>query len=263
MIYYKITEGENIIDVNTDIGLRYVNYADYCNSLMMCEPNENPIGIIASDGSVVYHIIGADPIPDSIFGEYKDVIITEIEEEDYEIFKRTLDEQKEMVDPDPYIPEPEPEPEKTEEELAAEAAYLQSLQFVRDNKIAFMSYTCHQIIENGITVELSDGEAHHFALTYEDQINLMERQAQIANGAQEVSYHADNGQCVFYSAADMITIIQASIYHKDYQTTYFNSLKYYINSMDDIAEISEVYYGMEIPEEYQSEPLKRLLEAAE
>ena len=45
-----------------------------------------------------------------------------------------------------------------------------------------------------------------------------------------------------------------------YNTTYFNSLRDYINSVTTEKELSKIKYGIEIPEEYQSEVLKSLLE---
>ena len=177
----------------------------------------------------------------------------EISEEDYTVFKKALEEEKEIIDPDPYIP---PEPEPTPEEQEREEEYRRSLQFVKDKKIEYMSYLCHQTIENGILITLSDGLEHRFSLTENDQTNLMERQAQLMAGATQVSYHADGELCTYYSAEDMTTIIQTNIFHKEYQTTYFNSLKHYINSMTDKNEISAVEYGIEIPEQYQSQPLK-------
>ena len=48
---------------------------------------------------------------------------------------------------------------------------------------------------------------------------------------------------------------QMQVYH----TTYFNSLKMYILSLDNIEDVGAVFYGMEIPVEYQSDVLKYLL----
>ena len=45
----------------------------------------------------------------------------------------------------------------------------------------------------------------------------------------------------------------------EYQTTYFNSLKMYINGMTDKDDVLNVKYGVEIPEGYQSDVLKLLL----
>jgi len=258
MIFYKIIHNQDIIDVNTDESISYVRYDRYHQSLKICGSDSNDvIGIVSSDNSAIYHLVGYPEIPNVILGEFIDVQMFEISEEDYIVFKKALEEEKEIIDPDPYIPlEPEPTPEERERE----EEYRRSLQFVKDKKIEYMSYLCHQTIENGILITLSDGLEHSFALTENDQTNLMERQAQLMAGALQVSYHADGELCTYYSAEDMMAIIQASIFHKDYQTTYFNSLKHYINSMTDKNEVSAVEYGIEIPEQYQSQPLKDLLE---
>ena len=257
MIFYKITHNQDIIDVNTNESINYVRYDKYHQSLKICGSDSNDvIGIVSSDNSAIYHLVGYPEIPNVILGEFADVQMFEISEEDYTVFKKALEEEKEIIDPDPYIP---PEPEPTPEEQEREEEYRRSLQFVKDKKIEYMSYLCHQTIENGILITLSDGLEHRFALTENDQTNLMERQAQLMAGATQVSYHADGELCTYYSAEDMTAIIQASIFHKDYQTTYFNSLKYYINSMTDKNEVSAVEYGIEIPEQYQSQPLKDLL----
>lgn len=257
MIFYKITHNQDIIDVNTNESINYVRYDRYHQSLKICgNDSDDIIGIVSSDNSAIYHLVDYSEIPDTVLGEFIDVQMFEISEEDYTVFKKALEEEKEIIDPDPYIP---PEPEPTPEEQEREEEYRRSLQFVKDKKIEYMSYLCHQTIENGILITLSDGLEHRFALTENDQTNLMERQAQLMAGATQVSYHADGELCTYYSAEDMTAIIQANIFHKDYQTTYFNSLKYYINSMTDKNEVSAVEYGIEIPEQYQSQPLKDLL----
>ena len=258
MVFYKITHNQDVIDVNTNESVNYVRYDRYHQSLKICGSDSSDIiGIVSSDNSAIYHLVGYPEIPDTVLGEFIDAQMFEISEEDYTVFKKALEEEKEIIDPDPYVP---PEPEPTPEEQEREEEYRRSLQFVKDKKIEYMSYLCHQTIENGILITLSDGLEHSFALTENDQTNLMERQAQLMTGATQVSYHADGELCVYFSAEDMIAIIQASIFHKDYQTTYFNSLKHYINSMTDKNEVSAVEYGIEIPEQYQSQPLKDLLE---
>jgi hypothetical protein len=45
----------------------------------------------------------------------------------------------------------------------------------------------------------------------------------------------------------------------EYHTTYYNSLKNYINSLENEENIAQVTYGMDIPLEYQSEVFKNLL----
>lgn len=259
MIYYKLVNNSNIVDVNTDETLYYVKYSERSHCMLLCQKNENPLGIVASDGSCAYHLVGADPIPIGVIGTFLDVELVPITEEEYIVFKRAIDEQREKDRPEPIPDPPEPEPEPTDEEREREEEYRRSIQFVRDTKIEYLSYLCNKTIENGIDVVLSDGETHHFSLTKEDQINLMERQAQLSIGATSVSYHADGEICTYYSAEDMMKIIASSIFHKDFQTTYFNSLKHYVNSLETLEAISAITYGQDIPVEYQSEPLKALL----
>lgn len=257
MIFYKITHNQEIIDVNTSLDINYVRYDKYHQSLKICKNDDlNILGIVSSDNSTIYHLEDCPVIPDTVLGEFIDVRITAISEEDYIVFKKAIDEQREIIDPDPYIP---PEPEPTPEDKEKEEEYKRSLQFVKDSKIEYMSYLCNQTIEKGITVTLSDGELHSFALTEHDQTNLMGRLTQLNAGALQVSYHPDDGICIYYSAEDMMKIIQTSMFHVDFQNTYFNSLKHYINSMNNLVDVSAVYYGIEIPEEYQSQPLKDLL----
>ena len=112
-MFYKITHNQTIVDVNIDTMINYVRYNKYNQSLMICKPTDRDIiGIVSSDSSVIYHLEGCPEIPNTVLGEFIDVQIVEISEEDYIIFKKTLDEQKEIIDPDPYIP---PEPEPTQE----------------------------------------------------------------------------------------------------------------------------------------------------
>ena len=72
-------------------------------------------------------------------------------------------------------------------------------------------------------------------------------------------YHEKNKPCKFYSREDIEILIDAANQHRVYHTTYFNTLKMYINSLTDIIEISAIYYGIKIPEEYQTEAFKSLL----
>ena len=56
----------------------------------------------------------------------------------------------------------------------------------------------------------------------------------------------------YYSINDMDKIIEMANLFKTYHISYFNSLKGYIESLQDMEVISAISYGDEIPEEYQS-----------
>lgn len=44
-----------------------------------------------------------------------------------------------------------------------------------------------------------------------------------------------------------------------YHESYFNSLKAYINSLDKIETVGGIEYGVDIPDDYQTEVLRTLL----
>ena len=134
------------------------------------------------------------------------------------------------------------------------------LNTIKANKTAEMSAACRAAIVAGFDVTLSDGKDHHFSLTVEDQLNLNALFGLLATGAEQVPYHADGETCVYFTAADMQTVVQEATAHKTYHESYFNSLKAYIASKRTAASVDAIEYGTEIPEQYQSDVLKALLE---
>lgn len=134
------------------------------------------------------------------------------------------------------------------------------LNTIKANKTAEMSSACRAAIVAGFDVTLSDGKDHHFSLTVEDQLNLNALFGLLAAGAEQVPYHADGETCVYFTATDMQTVVQEATAHKTYHESYFNSLKAYIASKRTAAAVNAIEYGTEIPEQYQSDVLKALLE---
>ncbi len=135
------------------------------------------------------------------------------------------------------------------------------LNTIKANKTAEMSAACRAAIVAGFDATLSDGKDHHFSLTVEDQLNLNALFGLLATGAEQVPYHADGETCMYFTAADMQTVVQEATAHKTYHESYFNSLKAYIASKRTAASVHAIEYGTEIPEQYQSDVLKALLEA--
>lgn len=133
---------------------------------------------------------------------------------------------------------------------------LMELQMAKKQEI---SQACEQIIYAGISVTLADGAVEHFALTEHDQLNLFGKQAQLATGAEQLEYHSDGQPCRYYSAADMQTIIAAAMQHVSYHTTYCNALNMWVAGCETAEELQQIYYGADVPEQYQSEVLKTYL----
>lgn len=149
---------------------------------------------------------------------------------------------EEIIPPEPYIPTPE------ELLLAAQVA-----------KRREVSTACEQVIYKGVSVVLLDGNTEHYSLTEHDQLNLFGKQAQLATGAEQLEYHADGQLCKYYSAADMQSIIQAAMFHVSYHTTYCNALNMWIAGCQEAEECQGIFYGADVPEEYQSEVLQTYL----
>lgn len=151
----------------------------------------------------------------------------------------------------PPPPEPVPEPEP----------YVPTLEEVQEQKIAEMNMMQQSVIQSGVQVTLSDGTEEHFTLSGQDQTSLMGLQTQVAAGADNIPWHtSDQSQhCKYYSNADMALIVTAAMQYVTYHVTYYRDLRIYIRSLDNKDKVNAVYYGMQIPMEYQSEPLKDML----
>ena len=143
--------------------------------------------------------------------------------------------------------------------VAPEEKKPETLKEFKTAKKQEISQACEQIIYAGVSVTLVDGAVEHFALTEHDQLNLFGKQAQLATGAEQLEYHSDGKPCRYYSAADMQTIIAAAMQHVSYHTTYCNALNMWVAGCETADELQQIYYGVDVPEQYQSEVLKAYL----
>ena len=180
--------------------------------------------------------------------KYQTAIIMEINKQEYVELYEALKIDQEIT----YAKE-------IEENIENQEIYedTTSINFIRSTKIKEMSYTCNKIIERGFDIELQ-GETHHFSLTVQDQLNLITLSSMAAQGIQQIPYHADGELCKFYSPEEINAIVNTATMFKTYHTTYYNGLKAYINSLDNIEDISEITYGIDLPEEYQTDVWKEI-----
>lgn len=253
-MYLKIiNQSREVIDALIEEDIVFVRWQERNNLLLYCSKDEAE-GFLSYDRENIYHSNAFKDFSESINFEYIDVEIKEISGDEYAIIRQALDESK-PIDPEP-IPEPEPEPVEPDED---EIIDNNTLELVRTAKISEMSRICNETIVNGTDIILSDNESHHFEFTTEEQLNLITLKEMIAQGETNIPYHAKDELCKFYSVEDMTLIINTATQFKTYHTSYFNSLKNYINSMDSINSISEIEYGSEIPLEHQSDVLKELI----
>lgn len=243
MIYYKIIQQNNIVGAGISDNLFCFQPRNY----VLLRTNVDQAQYLECEGTL-YHATWMKPITSSLYS-YEDAIIVTIDEQEYLALVSALDINKQIE-----IIETEEEEENSINEESTDI----TLEFIKSSKIKEMSRTCNQIIEAGFDIELS-GETHHFSLTTQDQLNLISLQGMLGQGMQQVPYHADGEICRFYTAAEMDAIIAAATAFKIYHTTYYNALKNYINSLNTIEDIAAITYGVELPEEYQSDVLKTLL----
>lgn len=138
-----------------------------------------------------------------------------------------------------------------------------TLAEVKKRSLEKLSAVCQQTIFEGFDAELSDGRVKHFTLKVEDQLNLLTLSTLLTSGTESVPYHADDELCEYYSAADMTLIIAQAMEFKTYHTSYYNSLKNWVESMKSITEVGSVAYGDEIPSEFCSVVLHQLAQAQE
>lgn len=251
-MYYKILNNNKVIDVLCD--LRYVRFQERNSITITTKFKEKAMGILSSDQSKIYHTKSMIEFPKDKQGKYLvDFINVEIQDVGKDEYKALYKALYETDDNDEIlIPETPIEEGDTEDN---------SFELIRSNKINEMNKECNKTIESGVTITLSDGVDHHFELTVEDQLNIITLKGMVDQGMTEIPYHATNEVCKFYPSEDIMLLMNASSEWKIYHVSYFNSLKNYINSMTELKELLNVEYGMEIPEEYQSDVLKALLQS--
>ena len=241
MKYYKVINGQLFVGIATTSELRKIQLRH--NILISCTEQEAECIQIEDN---YYHAGWMKAVREDIGAITADVI--EIDKEEYDELYELIEHDEEI---EPY-PEPEPSPEPEPEPEDITVAYAKKL------KLKDMSNTCNNIIFAGIDVVLSDEETHHFSLTEYDQLNLFKLETLARSGQEVLPYHEDGELCKFYPAVDIITIANAATQYITYHTTYFNSLKAYINSLRSLNTISKVTYGKKKKKKYQSDVWKEI-----
>lgn len=129
---------------------------------------------------------------------------------------------------------------------------LETLEQIKNSKSTELSTACNLAITQGIDIETSHGQ-DHFNLSLEDQSNINNLFRVVELGGTEYPYQADNGACTIYTAEDIAKIYIATQSHITQQLTYYHALVEYIKMLEDIETVEGMYYGIELPEEYQAD----------
>ena len=240
MKYYKIILNSTIIGVCTS-----QNCWRFQQKHLMLEHTDDTNAEYVECSNHLYHAQWMQPIKTNLF-QYEVAEIISIGEQEYNALVPAIDA------PIPINDQGE-EPEIIDITDPVDGL---TLEYVRTAKINEMSYTCRQIIESGIDLEIR-GEIHHFSLDTQDQLNLISLSA-MAQTQTLIPYHADGEACIFYTNEEINQIVETATAFKIYHTTYYNALKGYINALETIEEIAAIQYGTPIPEEYKSDVLRVL-----
>lgn len=128
----------------------------------------------------------------------------------------------------------------------------ETIEQIKKDKTAGLSAACNLAITQGIDIETSHGQ-DHFNLSLEDQSNINNLFRVVELGGTEYPYQADNGTCTIYTAKDIAKIYIATQSHITQQLTYYHALVEYIETLEDIETVEGIYYGIELPEEYQAD----------
>ena len=128
----------------------------------------------------------------------------------------------------------------------------------KDAKHEELSCDCQEVIESGVDVTLTDGTVEHFALSAEDQTNLIGKTVELNGTGESFCYHCDGSPCKYYSRQDMQKICTEALSFITYQTTYVNSAFQWVKGCTKASELAEITYGVEIPEQYKSDVLKQM-----
>lgn len=230
---YKILYKNVIIDV--------IESPVYC----MCFPGSDfkiktdPVtanSIISSNGKETYHLFGRSPIlPD----KYKTVKMVEIDQIEY-------DQLKSMIE----IGE----------------AFPVDLSTIRTTKITEMSKMSETVIHAGTDITLTNGKSYHFSFSDQDQFQIGFLASAAKNAAmmeamkkptletgRDYPWHADGGDCIFYSREDMIIIGTAMLRYIQYHNSYFHAMRTYINNLTNPMVIVDLKYGDQVPKMYWGE----------
>ncbi|MCD8308874.1 MAG: hypothetical protein LUD19_03385 [Clostridia bacterium] len=123
-MFYKIVSEGEIVDVS--VGLNFVRWQKRIGTFLGCNTEDEASGIVASDGSTIYLLEGAEQVNDLTYITY-----TEIDEETYNTLRDQLIENGVLSDSaDTGSEDTESENETTQETVAKskELKLIESLQ---------------------------------------------------------------------------------------------------------------------------------------
>lgn len=244
MKFYKIIQDKNFIGIVSSNN--FYRYNTKKRSFLLSNELE---GQFIDLNNKLYRDYWMREVPDYSI-QYENADVIEISENEY----NAIIEANKEINPQlqEFIPEEEEnivlEPLSNEPEI--------DIDYLKEIIISKLSKECKKTIENGFDLRLRD-DTYHFSLDTQDQLNLISLNA-MAQTEDFIPYHADGETCIFYTANEINQIVAAANKFKVYHTTYYNSLKNYVNALDNVDDIAAIEYGTPIPDAYKSDVLKAI-----
>ena len=246
--WFKVIQDGQLIGVATDQS--FARYSSKSGRVHICKAIEGQYLVLNDKYYRDDWMLAVDP---ECYIEYENATVISIKEKEFDILNK-LDYSEPINATQLINTEPEDIPVKAPKETE-----VATIDAVRKWKLAELSIECELAIENGFSLVLSDGATHHFSLSFEDQINLLHlERAMSING--DLIYHADGELMQYFSEEDAQMVIEGAKRWKLYNTTLYNSLKNWINDIDNIEDLEAVKYDSAIPEKYCTTVLQTLTE---
>lgn len=250
----NITAGFELL---TNSGKVYGNYLDYTTLFRKMEDGSV---VLSNDGSV--YIPPEPPVYKVVFSTDGNGKIVGEAEQEPKTFEELIipvvipNENYEFVKWNPEIPKSGPV--NANITFTAQMQYVPTLEEIKTKKVKEMNDAQQTTIQNGLDIALSSGTVEHFTLTDHDQTSLMGLQTLVAQGVENIPWHTSDQteHCKYYSNADMAIITSKALQFVTFHVTYFRDLRIYVRALEDKEAVSNVFYGMSIPEKYQSDVLK-------
>lgn len=137
-----------------------------------------------------------------------------------------------------------------------------SLEDIKSFKISYLSSICNQMITDGIDMVIGD-TTEHFSYKSEDQVNIKDAFDLALQTGLDIPYHCDGGGCKLYTADQIINLYISQKTNLTHHTTYFNQMRMYVNSLDDIDTVNAIEYGDELTGQYLTDYNIAMNQAAE
>lgn len=233
---YKMILNNSIVDA--DLSPCYARYNPKLKMFLECNA-ENAQFIASRNGDQWWHIAGTSA---SDLDDYETVDVVESDDDEVAALMAAFDAKREPIQIVPPVEEPVPE----------EAPSDDAIQIIREHTTSRIMSECEQAICDGFSVILSDGCEHHFTLTQADQLNLISLSNMKTTFADGVPYQANGEEMRLYPFDDFDVISQSASACRAKHYIYAKQLCAYANTLETIADLQGITYGMELPSVYSA-----------